>query len=211
MKIPVHDRSGGVVDHIEVQDGVFDVQPNKALVHQAVVRQLANARQGTAATKTRGQVVGSTRKLFRQKHTGQARAGGRRSPVRRGGGVAFGPHPRDFSQDMPKKMRRLALRVTLSDKVREGGVVVVSNLDIPASRTREMAQVLDTLGVRGSALLVTAQAEPAVVRAGRNLPGVKTLPAPLLNVGDVLSRRTMVITVDAVRRAEELWGRREGA
>jgi large subunit ribosomal protein L4 len=98
--------------------------------------------------------------------------------------------------------------VVLSDKIREGGVVVVSNLDITGSRTREMAQILGSLGVAGSTLVVTAQAEPAVVRAGRNLPGVKTLPAPLLNVADVLSRRTMVITVDGVRRAEELWGQR---
>jgi large subunit ribosomal protein L4 len=211
MILPVLNLLGEEVDRIEAQDDVFAVPPHPAVVHQALVRQQANARQGNAVAKTRGQVAGSTRKPFSQKHTGRARRGSLRTPLQPGGGKAFPPLLRSFRQDMPKKMRRLALRVVLSDKVREGGVVVVSNLDIPASRTREMAQVLDALGVTGSSLLVTAQAEPAVIRAGRNLHGVKTLPASLLNVGDVLSRRTMVITVDGVRRAEELWGRREGA
>ncbi len=208
MILPVRNLQGKEVESIEVRDDVFAVPPHSAVVHQALVRQQANARQGNAVAKTRGEVAGSTRKPFSQKHTGRARRGSMRSPLQPGGGKAFPPQLRSYRQDMPKKMRRLALKVVLSDKIREGGVVVVSNLDITGSRTREMAQILGSLGVAGSTLVVTAQAEPAVVRAGRNLPGVKTLPAPLLNVADVLSRRTMVITVDGVRRAEELWGQR---
>lgn len=211
MILPVRNLHGKEVDSIEVRDDVFAVPPHPAVVHQALVRQQANARQGNAVAKSRGEVAGTTRKPFPQKHTGRARRGSLRTPLQPGGGKAFPPQLRSYRQDMPRKMRRLALRAALSDKVREGGVVVVSNLDIPGPHTREMAQALNNLAVSGSALVVTAQAEPAVVRAGRNLPGVKTLPAPLLNVADVLSRRTIVITVDGVRRAEEMWGRGEGA
>ena len=206
MKIPVHDRSGVVVDHIEVQEGIFDVQLNKALVHQAVVCQLANARQGTAATKTRAQVAGSTRKLFRQKHTGPARAGSRRSPVRKGGGVAFGPHPRDFSQAMPKKMRRLALRCVLSAKARDDELVVVDELEFLEPRTREMIDVLAALGSDSSALVVTGEPASNVIKSARNIPGIWTLPAALLNVVDLMSRRKLIMTVAAVRKAEAIWG-----
>lgn len=206
MILPVRNMEGEEVDRIEVQDAVFAVPSHPALLHQALVRQQANARQGDAVAKSRGETAGTTRKPFPQKHTGQARRGSLRTPLQPGGGKAFPPRPRSYRQDMPKKMRRLALKVALSDKVREGGVVVVSNLNVPSARTRDMARVLHNLGVAGAALVVTAQAEPAVVKAGRNLPGIKTLPAPLLNVGDVLTSRHMVITVDGVRRAEELWG-----
>lgn len=211
MILPVRNLQGEEVDRIEVQDSVFAVPPHPALLHQALVRQQANARQGDAVAKTRGEVAGTTRKPFPQKHTGQARRGSLRTPLQPGGGKAFPPQPRSYRQDMPKKMRRLALKVALSDKVREGVVVVVSNLDVGSARTRDMAQVMSNLGVVGSALVVTAGADQGVVRAGRNLPGVKTLPAPLLNVEDVLSRRHMVITVDGVRRAEELWGQKGAA
>ena len=122
MIIPVHNLQGDVVGEAELQDSVFDVPFRQALVHQAVIRLLANRRQGTAATKTRGEVVGSTRKLFSQKGTGRARRGSVKSPVLRGGGVAFGPHPRSYRQRMPRKMRQLAFTCALSMKMREGGV-----------------------------------------------------------------------------------------
>ena len=206
MQVPVHNMAGEVISHIEVQEALFAVPPNMAVVHQAMVRQLANARQGNATTKTRGLVVGSGRKLFRQKHTGWARAGHRRSPIRRGGGVIFGPQPRSYRQAMPKKMRRLALRCVLSAKARDGELVVVDGLDLPQPRTQEMKHILGALGADSSALVVTVSPTENIIKAARNLPGIKTLPAPLLNVVDLLSHRRLIMTVAAVRRAEDIWG-----
>ncbi|MFC1968173.1 50S ribosomal protein L4, partial [Chloroflexota bacterium] len=182
---------------------------NQAVVHQALIRQRANARQGTADTKTRGEVSGSTRKLFAQKHTGRARRGDKRSPLLRGGGVVFGPHPRNYRQAMPKKMRRLALRCVLSAKADEGELRVVDQLPLEQAKTKEMAHILETLGVDSSALIITRQAEANVVRAARNLEGIKTLPAALLNVVDILSCKALIMTVAAVREAEQLWGARK--
>ena len=206
MQVPVHNVSGQVVDQIEVSEYVFGMPFNRAVVHQAMVRQLANARSGTAATKTRAQVAGSTRKLFRQKHTGRARQGSIRAPHRRGGGVAFGPHPRSYRQAMPKKMRRLALRCTLSAKVAGDELMVLDELSPERAKTREMARMLETLGVKSSALIVTADAEANVVRSARNIQGIKTLPAALLNIADLLSHKALIMTVAAVRKAEQLWG-----
>ena len=207
IKTPVHNLEGQVKGEIELQGEVFGLPPNPAVVHQAVVRHLANRRLGTASTRTRGEVEGSGRKLFPQKHTGQARAGSRRAPQRRGSGKAFGPKPRDYHQRMPKKMRRLAIKCALSDKLREGEMVVIGDLNLQP-KTRDMEQVLGRLGVGGSALVVTEKAEPGVVRAARNLPGIKTLPAPLLNTYDILKYEKLVMTVEAVRQAEALWGRK---
>lgn len=205
MQAPVYDLNGKVVDHIQLEETVFGVLPNKAVMHQALVRQLANLRVGTADTKTRGEVKGSTRKLYRQKHTGSARAGSIRSPLRRGGGVIFGPHPRSYRKAMPKKMRRLALRCALSTKVSEGELKVVERLELVEPKTREMAHILEALGVDISALIVTAEPEVNVVKSARNLLGVKTLPAALLNIADLLSYRMLIMTVSAVRKVEQLW------
>ncbi len=212
MKVPVYNLAGEVVKDIEVSDYLFAVPFNQAVVHQAMVRQLANARQGTADTKTRGEVSGSGVKLYRQKHTGFARAGQRRSPIRRGGGVVFGPHPRDYDQAMPKKMRRLALRCLLSAKARDGELKVVEGLKLDKPKTKEMLNILSALGADSSTLVVTGEVEDNIVKSARNLEGVKTLPARLLNVVDLLSYRLLIMTVEAVRVAEELWGRksREG-
>jgi large subunit ribosomal protein L4 len=206
VQVPVYNISGEETGSIDISEYVFGVPFNQAVVHQAVVRQQANARQGTASTKTRGEVSGSTRKLFRQKGTGYARAGSKKSPIRRGGGVVFGPKPRDYRQDMPKKMRRLALRCALSAKVSENELVVVDELTLEQPRTRDMAGILKALGVDSSALVVTSGVEENVVKSSRNLPRIKTLPASLLNVVDILSRRQLLITVAAVRKAEEIWG-----
>lgn len=206
MQVPVRNKEGEVIDHIEVLDSIFGVPFNMAVVHQALVRQLANARVGTADTKTRGEVAGSTRKLYPQKHTGWARAGDRRSPIRRGGGVAFGPHPRSYRQRMPKKMRRLALKCVLSAKLRDGELIVVDDLTPPAPKTKEMLRILRNLDGEASSLIVTPQPEPPVILSARNIPGVKTLPAPLLNVRDLLSYKKLIMTVGAVRKVEEIWG-----
>ncbi|MBI4296641.1 MAG: 50S ribosomal protein L4 [Chloroflexi bacterium] len=206
MQIPVHNIAGEVVKQIEISDQVFGVPFNQAVVHQALVRQQANARHGTADTKTRTEVTGSTRKLYRQKGTGRARAGSIKSPLRKGGGIVFGPHPRDYSQDMPKKMRRLALKAVLSAKAQFGDLTVLDQLNFEEPKTREMASALDALKVDSSALIVTAQPETNVIKSARNIPEVKTLPAQQLNVVDLLSHKRLVMTEDAVRKAEELWG-----
>jgi large subunit ribosomal protein L4 len=206
VQVPVYSLSGEIVKHIEISDRVFAEPFNEAVVHQAMVRQQANARQGTASTKTRGEVVGSSRKLYRQKHTGYARAGSRRSPLRRGGGVVFGPKPRSYRQAMPKKMRRLALRCLLSAKVKDGELKVIEELKLSEPKTKEVIRILVGLGVDTSALIVTGQPEVNVAKSARNLLLVKTLPASILSVIDLLSYRVLVMTESAVRKAEELWG-----
>lgn len=206
MQVPVYSSAGEVVKHIEISDRVFAVPFNQSVVHQAMVRQQANARQGTANTKTRSQVSGSSRKLFRQKHTGFARAGSRRSPLRRGGGITFGPKPRSYRQAMPKRMRQLALRCVLSAKAGDGELVVLEQLKLDEPRTKEMVRILAALGVDSSALIVTREPEGNVVKSARNLPGIKTIPASLLNVVDILSHKTLLMTEAAVGKAEELWG-----
>ena len=206
MKVPVYNLAGEVVKDIKISDYVFGVPFNEAVVHQAMVRQQANARQGTSSTKTRAEVSGTTRKLYRQKHTGMARAGSRRSPVRRHGGVAFGPKPRSYRQAMPKKMRQLALRCMLSAKAKDKELMVLEKLEFGEPKTKEMAQILAVLGVDSSALLVTKEAEENVVKSARNLPEIKTLPASLLNVVDLLSCKMLLITEAAVHKAEEIWG-----
>jgi large subunit ribosomal protein L4 len=206
VQVPVYSLDGEVIKHIEISDRVFAVPFNQAVVHQAMIRQQANARQGTASTKTRSEVSGSTRKLFRQKHTGFARAGSRRSPLRRGGGIAFGPKPRSYRQAVPKKMRQLALRCVLSAKARDGELRVVEQLKFDEPRTKDMAQILTALGVDSPALIVTREPESNVVKSARNLPRIKTTLANLLNVVDILSYRTLLMTEAAVRKVEELWG-----
>ncbi|HUV76292.1 MAG TPA: 50S ribosomal protein L4 [Dehalococcoidales bacterium] len=208
MQVPVYSLTGEVVDHIEISDHVFAVPFNEGVVHQAMVRQQANARQGTASTKTRSEVAGTSAKMFRQKGTGSARAGSRRSPLRRGGGIAFGPHPRDYSQAMPKKMRQLALRCTLSAKAADKELMVLEELKLDEPKTKQMVQILTALGIDSSALVVTPEPEENLIKSARNLKGIKTTPANLLNVLDILSCKLILITVNAVRRVEELWGER---
>ena len=208
MQIPVYSLAGETVEHIEINDEVFGVPFNEAVVHQAMVRQQANARQGTSGTKTRSQVSGSTRKLFRQKGTGQARAGSRKSPLRRGGGITFGPKPRSYRQAMPKKMRQLALKCVLSAKAGDGELVILEHLKLDEPRTKEMVRILAALRMDSSALIATSEPGGNLVRAARNLPGIKTTPASLLNVVDILSHKILIMTVTAVRTAEQLWGKR---
>ncbi len=191
---------------MEISDQVFGVPFNEGVVHQAMVRQQANARQGTASTKTRGEVSGSSKKLFRQKGTGFARAGSRRSPLRRGGGITFGPHPRSYRQTMPKKMRQLAIRCALSAKAKDKELKVLEELKLEESKTKNMVQILTALGVDSSALIVTSEPEDSVVKSARNLKGIKTTPANLINVLDLLSYKILLMTVTAVHKVEQLWG-----
>ena len=202
MQLAVRNLAGQVVDNIDVDGSVFEVPLNKAVVHQAMVRQLANDRLGTADTKTRAEVAGSTRKLYKQKHTGRARKGSAKSPLLKGGGITFGPHQRDYRQRMPKKMRHLALRCLLSAKASSGEILVVDQLKLEQPKTAEMAKVLKALGVTSSALVVTRKPEAGIVRSAQNLQGIRTLPADLLNVKDLLTYSYMVIGVDGLRAVE---------
>jgi large subunit ribosomal protein L4 len=206
VEVPVYSLSGEVVKNIELSDRVFAVPFNQAVVHQALVRQRANARQGTASTKTRSEVIGSSAKLFRQKHTGLARAGSKKSPIRRGGGITFGPKPRNYRQDMPKKMHQLAIRCVLSAKARDEELKVLEELKFKQPKTKEMAGVLAALGVDSSALIVTGESKESVTKSARNLAGIKTMPANILNVVDILSYKMLLMTESAVRQAEKLWG-----
>lgn len=205
MQIPVHDSTGKVKGQLDVSDDIFDVPFNENLVHQALVRQLANKRQGSASTKTRSEVKGSTGKFYRQKGTGRARRGSLKSPLLRGGGVVFGPRPRSYRQGMPKKMRRLALRCALSSKARGGKLRALEELGLEKPKTKDMAQTLAALNANRSTLILTSGSKPTVVKSVQNLPNVKVLPASLVNVVDLLSYDTLVATVAALRDIEETW------
>jgi large subunit ribosomal protein L4 len=206
VQVPVYNLAGEVVRQIEISDLVFAVPFNEAVVHQVMVGQQANARQGTSSTKTRGEVAGSTRKLYRQKGTGYARAGSKKSPLRRGGGITFGPHTRDYRQDVPRKMRRLALRCVLSAKAGDGELKVLEEFDFAEPKTKRLIEVLSALGVDSSALIVTPEPEENVIKSARNLSAIKTMPVHIINVLDILSYKMLLMTEAAVRRAEKLWG-----
>jgi len=205
-KVAVYNMAGAQVGEIELSDSVFGIEPNEAVVHQVVKAQLANRRVGTASTKTRGMVRGGGKKPWRQKGTGRARAGSRRSPLWRGGGTVFGPHPRDYSIRLPKKVRRLALKSVLSDKVNSGEIVVLEALNFEEPKTKRIIEVLNALNVFGKALVVTADGDINVTKSARNIPGVKPLRADFINVYDLLAYDKLVITKDAVAKVEEVYG-----
>ena len=206
MKLKLRNIRGEVLGDVEVRDDVFGVPMNTALVHQVMVGQLANARQGTAGTKTRSQVSGGGAKPRPQKGSGRARAGTTRAPHWRGGGVVFGPHGRSYRHRTPKRMKRQSLVAMLSDKARENQLVILDGLLLEKARTKDMLGVLSSLNVGPSVLLVPEGADQMIVRAARNIPRLKTLPASLLNTVDLLKYGALIMTLEAVRRAEELWG-----
>ncbi|MCC6176750.1 MAG: 50S ribosomal protein L4 [Chloroflexi bacterium] len=195
--VPVKNLRGEVIGSVELDDSVFGIKPNRAVVHQAVVAQLANQRKGTHDTKTRGEVRGGTHKMWRQKGTGRARQGDRRAPHWTGGGVVFGPHPRSYHKDLPRKMRRLAMKSALSARVAEQALTVVDELALPEAKTREMRGVLQALGLAKGALIVLPQRDEATYRAARNLEDVRMVTPANLNLLDVLKFRHLVLTRSA--------------
>jgi len=206
VKLWVKNTEGESVGRIEVRDDVFRVPANPALVHQVLVGQLANARQGTASTKTRAQVSGGGRKPRPQKGTGSARVGSSRNPVWKGGGVAFGPHPRSYRHRTPKRMRRMSMVAVLSDKVRDGDLIVVDVLTLEQAKTGELLGMLDALDAGAPAMIAAAELDKSLLRAASNIKRLKMLPVSLLNTLDLLNHQKLVITVDAVRKVEEIWG-----
>jgi large subunit ribosomal protein L4 len=206
VRIDVYNQKGEKVSHIELSDSVFGVPFNEPVVHQALLRQLANRRLGTADTKTRGEVEKSTKKLYAQKHTGRARRGSAKTPLLKGGGTAFGPHPRSYRQDMPKKMRRLALKSILSAKAGNGELIVIDKFEIEKPKTKEIFDMLVALGVDTSAIIITSGVEKDVFMSARNIAGVKLLPLNSINVSDLLTYSRLIATSAAVKKMEELWG-----
>ncbi|NMA51991.1 MAG: 50S ribosomal protein L4 [Peptococcaceae bacterium] len=202
--VALYNISGEQVGELELSEDIFGFEVNEAILHDAVVAQLARRRLGTHDTKTRSEVRGGGRKPWRQKGTGRARVGSIRSPIWRGGGTVFGPHPRDYGYSLPRKVRRQALKSALSAKVNAGDIVVLDTLTMEAPKTREMVEILGNLKVN-DALLVTAAKDEAVEKSARNIPNIKTLVANGLNVYDILAYDKLVITKDAVTRVEEVF------
>jgi large subunit ribosomal protein L4 len=196
--VDVKNIKGEVVGSFDLDDRVFGVEPNRAVVHQAVVAQLANQRKGTADTKTRGEVRGGTHKMWRQKGTGRARQGDRRAPHWTGGGVVFGPHPRSYHKDVPRKMRRIAMKSALSARVAEAALTVVDELALAAPKTREVRGILEALGLARGALIVLAERDEDMARASRNLQDVRAVTPGGLNLLDVLKYRHLILTRSAV-------------
>ena len=197
--------NGTEAGQVDLAESLFAAPINETLIHQAVVRQLANRRIGTADTLTRGEVAGGGAKPWRQKGTGRARQGTRSAPHWAGGGVVFGPHPRGYEQRMPAKMRRAALRGVLSSKASDGRVLVIEGFDLDEGRTRAFRGRLDGWKVQGKVLLVLSARDETVERASRNLREVRVILADSLNVVDLLDADTIIFTRDALQRAQEVY------
>jgi large subunit ribosomal protein L4 len=211
MEAKLFNQSGDEIGTVELAEYIFGITPNVPVMHQAVVRQRANARLGTHNTRGRGEVQGSTRKLYRQKGTGRARQGSIRAPHRKGGGVAHGPHPRSYRQAMPRKMRRLAVRSALSAKFAADEIRFVDQLSFERPRTKDMIGCLESLQLAGKTLIVLDRKDENVQRSANNLPGVKTLLAHYLNVIDLLQSDNVLIARPAVDVIESYLGQVSGA
>jgi large subunit ribosomal protein L4 len=208
MRVPVYNVNGVQVSETELRDDIFAAAVNEAVMHQALVRQLANARLGTHKTKTRGEVRGGGRKPWRQKGTGRARQGSIRAPHWKGGGTVFGPTPRSYEQKMPRKMRRQALRSALSIKAADSQVRVLDTLEMSEPRTKDVVAMLKNLGIGGSsALILVPQRDEAVLRSVRNLPDVRTLVAQYLNVRDLLKFDYILVPMASLEVIEEFLGK----
>jgi large subunit ribosomal protein L4 len=196
---------GEVVGSFDLDDRVFGVEPNEAVVHQAVVAQLANQRKGTADTKTRGEVRGGTHKMWRQKGTGRARQGDRRAPHWVGGGVVFGPHPRSYEQRLPRKMKRLALRGALTAKFGDEAIRIIDTFGLEAIRTKDLVGVLSALEVSGRVLVVAPGRDEKLELSARNLPTVEIILADSLNVVDLINADVILIEQPSLARMQEVY------
>lgn len=202
--IKVKNMQGADVEELTLNDAVFGVEPNKAVMHEVVVNYLAGLRAGTSRTKSRGEVRGGGRKPWRQKGTGRARCGTSRSPLWRGGAIIFGPKPRDYSYRVNKKKVALAMRSALSDKVNEEAMVVVDALSFEAPKTKEMVKVLAALGTAKKTLLVLPEVDEVVIKSARNIAGVSPVVVSELNTYDILNNNNLIVTKDAVAKIEEV-------
>jgi large subunit ribosomal protein L4 len=207
MNLPLKNMAGSQVGEIEVSDAVFAAPVNQHLMHQALVRQLSNARLGTHDTKTRGEVAGGGKKPWKQKGTGRARQGSIRAPNFIGGGIVFGPTPRKYTKAMPKKMHQAALRSALSAKAAAGQIVVLDEVAVAEAKTKQMFNALKALGVgKENVLMVLSEKIPAVYRSAANLPNLKTQLSGYVNVRDLLGYDTLLLSKDAVSHLENWLG-----
>lgn len=206
MLVSMRNVAGETVGEIELQDDIYVAPVSKPLMHQALVRQLANARQGTHKAKTRSEVRGSTRKIYRQKGTGRARHGSMKVNLWPGGGVAHGPVPRSYQKKMPRKMRRAAYRSALTVKAQDNQIVVLDELEMSSPRTRDMVAILERLGLDGSVLIMLPDKNDNVERSARNLPDVKTLRASYLNIRDLLGYDYLLVPRGSLEVIESILG-----
>jgi large subunit ribosomal protein L4 len=199
----VVDQAGVETGTVELPEAIFGIEPNGPVMHQALIRQLANGRQGTSSTKTRSEVRGGGRKPWRQKGTGRARQGSTRAPHWEGGGVVFGPHPRSYRIDMPRKQRRLALRSALSAKAQDGGLLVLEAFELEAPKTRAVADLVRTLDAPRRVLVVLGSHNEMFEKSARNIPEVRLTLAGNLSVRDIIGADTVLVTRDAIEHIEE--------
>lgn len=204
-KVTVYDMTGKQVGEVELSDAIFGIKPNESVMHQMVVNHLANRRQGTQSTLTRAEVRGGGRKPWRQKGTGRARQGSIRAPQWYHGGIALGPKPRSYRFSVNKKVKRLALHSALSSKVLADDIIVVDKLHMDEIKTKGFINFLNSVGVTGSALVVTPESNMNIIKSARNVPGVKTTVASVLNVYDILNGKKLVVDRDAIARIEEVY------
>ena len=202
--VATYNMAGKEVGKIELNDAVFAVEVNEAVMHQAVVRQLSNGRLGTHATKTRGMVRGGGRKPWKQKGTGRARSGSTRSPLWIGGGTVFGPSPRSYYKAMPRKARRLAVKSALSEKVNNNDLIVMEELTLAAPKTKEVLNILNNFEVGDAKVLFITEGDVNVEKSARNIQGVKALASTGLNIFDLLHHDKLFITKGAVAQIEEV-------
>ena len=204
-KIDVDDINGKKVKELELNEAVFGIEPNEAVVHSVLVNFLANQRQGTQSTKTRSEVSGGGRKPWRQKGTGRARQGSIRAPQWIKGGIALGPKPRSYKYTVNKKERQLAVKSVLSSKVLENELVVVDSLPLNDIKTKEMVKALSNLKVEGKVLIMLPEKNEKVQKSARNIEGVKTTLVETINVYDLLKYNKLVVTEDTVKKLEEVY------
>ena len=204
-KIDVYDINGKKVKEVELNENVFGIEPNEAVVHSVLVNFLANQRQGTQSTKTRSEVSGGGKKPWRQKGTGRARQGSTRAPQWIKGGIALGPKPRSYKYTVNKKEKRLAVKSLLSSKVLEHELVVVDSLPLKDIKTKEMVKALSNLKVEGKALIMLPEKNENVQKSARNIEGVKTTLVETINVYDLLKYSKLVVTLDTVKKLEEVY------
>ncbi len=201
----VMNMAGAEVGTVELNDAIFGIEPNQTVVHEVVKNHLANCRQGTQSALTRAEVSGGGRKPWKQKGTGHARQGSTRSPQWTHGGIVFAPKPRDYSYVLNKKVKRLALKSVLSAKAAEGSLVVIDSIKMDAIKTADFRKFLNAVNVNGKAVVVTPEKEETVVKSARNIPGVLTTPAALMNVYDILNAKYLVVDQAALAKIEEVF------
>ena len=204
-KVTVYDMTGKSVGEMTLSDAIFGIEPNTSVMHAAVVNYLANQRQGTQSTLTRSEVSGGGRKPWKQKGTGRARQGSTRAPQWTHGGIALGPKPRDYSYELPKKVKRLALKSAFSAKVADNNLIVVDNIAVEGYKTKAVAEMLSNLGADKKALIVMPEVDAKLIKSAANIPGVKTALVNTINVYDILNCDKFIVAKSALEKIEEVY------